>query len=72
MPMRGELVSPALRARRSGGDDDVSWQDLGEAFNSLDAGVVIFSAIGLFATLFLAALDPSTASEIAAAIGQVF
>lgn len=64
MPMRGELVSPARRARRSG--DEVRWQDVADAFNSLDTGTVIFSGSGLLATLVLAMLDPS----IAAAIGH--
>jgi hypothetical protein len=66
MPMRGELASPALRSRRRRGSNETGWRGVCDAFNSLDLGVVIFSASGLLVTLVLATLDPS----IAAAIGH--
>ncbi|MGC1779115.1 MAG: hypothetical protein WBB34_14305 [Xanthobacteraceae bacterium] len=72
MPMREELASPALRSWQRRGSDEVTWRDVGEAFNSLDPRIVIFSVSGLLATLLCASLAPFAAFQIAAAVAQVF
>lgn len=72
MPMRGELPPLALRTWWSDAEDEETWRQLRDAFNSLDPVAVIFSGIGLLATFSLALLYPSTASELAAVVAQVF
>jgi len=72
MPMRGELLSPTLRPRRSRGIDESAWRDFSDALIAIDPGILIFSGAGLLANLLFVLLDPSSALEIAAAVAPAF
>lgn len=71
MPMRGELAPPALRRRWRGDENNAAWPEIFHPIDSVEPGVIMFSAAGLSMTVLAMLSFPAGAGEIAVAIAQI-